>query len=450
MSRKTVQRLLQDGKVVWRGDVRTGSKARGIDLAELRKALSTPAAGGRITDRTKTRPFADTVQGSLEECARDLAKNEPSEKASAAGLPKRVLSVFAAAAENGADLDFLLFCIEQLKEGNQSFVLLVLGLKMPPHVCESLIEFAAVRLRELAGGREIDADKYSFIGWWRAFTKRCVQARVAAKPAIVTARADNGSRTTLELVPSWLEDAPRGVLPIEGGHHSVATVRWERGQKDVVNRTAAKVAARLGDSEASMQTARLAALLDLKDDEYLVYTKKWNWICDVADGNLLVQELSDRPLPGEQEEGVRRVYEVLKGVSESLGLSIREARSLLRAWRRLSPDASPRATQVFNDNVAVGQQCPFKVNSRTVVAKAFGVSRGTLAKWIRDSGMGSTTAGRKRKAANTEDLCSVGVGDSEEADDQDAPEGGQQNTITGPVDVVEIERMLYPEGRDDD
>ena len=427
----------------------------------MRKALSTPAAGGRITDRTKTRPFADTVQGSLEECARDLAENEPSEKASAAGLPKRVLAVFAAAAENGADLDFLLFCIERLKEGNQPFVFLVLGLKMPPHVCEPLIEFAAVRLRELAGGREIDADTYSFIGWWREFAKRCVQARVAAKPAIVTARAYNGSRTTLELVPSWLEDAPRGVLPIEGGHHSVATVRWERGQKDVVNRTAAKVAARLGDSEAkvaarldhseaSVQTARLAALLDLKDDEYLVVTKKWNWICDVADGNLLVQELSDRPLPGEQEEGVRRVYEVLKGVSESLGLSIREARSLLRAWRRLSPDASPRATQVFNDNVAVGQQCPFKVNPRTVVAKAFGVSRGTLAKWIRDSGMGSTTAGRKRKAANTEDLCSVGVGDSEEADDQDAPEGGQQNTITGPVDVVEIERMLYPEGRDDD
>lgn len=449
VSRKTVQRHMRDGMLAWHGKVRRGPEARGIDVAELRKALSAPAAGGRIAARTRAKPVVDTVRVFLEECARDLAAGKLLDEANSAVLPKRVLAVFAAAAGNGADLDFMLFCVERLKERNQFFVLLVLGISLPPHFCEPLVEYAATWLRNLAEDAEIDVGRFSFIGWWRELAKCCVRSRVEVEPAIVTARAGNGSRTTLELVPRWLKEAPTGLLPTVGGHHSVATVRWTDAQKGVVNRATEKVAARLGDSEGSVQTARLAALLNLKSESFLTDSQRWQWICNAADGIEMTGDRSGRLVSEEVEAAMRRDYELLKGASVDLGINILEARELLRAWSRLSADLSVRATLAYDDALAAGEESAVKLSKRTVVANVFGVSRITLAKWLKDGGMVSpknrSAAGKAQETGGLADA--DGDGDADGPEDADSAADGEDSG----AEVIfrpEIEDLMYPDGRE--
>jgi DNA-binding transcriptional MerR regulator len=446
IDRRTIQRYVKNGSV----DVVQKGRCHLVDVRKVRRALGGLLSDGRNAPRSAFKPLLDPTRSFLGECAAERISKGMLTEAEGEMLPRRVLSLYATAARNGADLDFLLYCIERLCDKDHVFVLMVLEYPVRKGFCDPLRVYAAGRLRALVAGHEVDPGSKGFIGWWRDLAVTCTEAKLDVETAIVLTTSSEGVVASLELVPRWLSDAPPGSLPCVGGHHSVAMVRWKALDKGAVNRAAQKVANKLGDSEAKEQASRLAALLGLKDEEYLFNTRKWNWICDVADGGLLTQELSGRMIPYEEEQGVRRVYEVLRAASESLGLSFHEARSLLRAWRRLSHDVSSRATRVYNDNVASRQQAPFKVNFITVVAKAFGVSRGTLAKWIRDGGNGSTTAGRKRKAAKTEDLCGTVVGESEDANDRDAPEGGQKNSNDRHSSVSEMDELLYPNGRDDD
>lgn len=448
MSRKTVQRYMRDGMLVWHGKVRRGPEARGIDEAELRKVLSAPAAGGRIAARTRARPVVEAVRVFLEECARGLVAGKLLDEADSAVLPKRVLAIFAAAAGNGADLDFLLYCVERLKEQNQPFVFLALGMRMPPNVCEPLVEYAAARLCSLAEDGELDAGSYSFIGWWRKLARCCIQAQVAVEPAIVTTRADNVSCTTLELVPRWLKDAPPGLLPLMGGHHSVAAVRWTGAQKDVVNRAAGKVAARLGDSEASVQAARLAALLNLKSEGFLTDSQRWQWICNAADGIEMTGDRSGRIVSEGVEAAMLRDCELLKRASAYLGINILEARELLRAWSRLSADLSVRATLAYDDALAAGEESAVKLSKQTAVANVFGVSRITLAKWLR----GGAVPTKNRRADGKARVAGGGLADGDGTGDADGPEDADgaadvEDSGEGGLVWQEIEDLMYPDGR---
>lgn len=446
LNRKTVQRYMDAGKVPWHGDVRRGRNAKGIDVEELKKALNAGLSDGRSTGRREFGSYLAKVQKLLESCIEPLVSSGRLSGAASETLAKRVLCIYLSAALNGADLDFLLCCIERLTMRDQAFVFALLGEEVNPLHCGELCIFMADRLKKLAESHSLDESKYSFVGWWRQLVEACFKAPLAVEVAIVTDRASGGA--TIELVPKWLNGAPSGALPMEGGHHSVATVRWAKGVRTRVDRVAKKVAKHLGDMEASEQLNRIGALLSLKDEFLVVCRGRWNWVLSAGVGHNILDD-KGLSLPDEDQDEARRVFDGLTDASRKLGLSLDDTRELLLTWRRLTSDVSNRASIQFDDSRPTDKEFVGVIVSRATIAKVFGVSRWTLAKWIRDAGRLINVRkppSRKKKQINT---CLPPDESSGEADGQACPDDG--DNPSGELDLEEdINDILHPNGIDAD
>ncbi|MEI7900790.1 MAG: hypothetical protein WCK89_11090 [bacterium] len=433
IDRKTVQRYLNSGSIRRHGDNGHGRNAKCVDMAELRAALAAPLADGRETDRRSLKPVVEQIRTFLKGVLGD-------EDA------KRLIGIYLAAAENGADLDFLLFCVERLREGNPLFVRMALGMRMPPLRCEPLHRYAAARLLRLAAGHLMDIGTYGFVGWWRAFSRACFKAPLEVDVAIV--HDNRTSKATLELVPKWLEKAPPGLLPMAGGHHSVASVRWGGEDRALVNHAATKASIRLGQTKATLQMKRLAALRSFKDETFLYSGNAWGWMLDIDAGRTLLNGESGLPISGRAQKALRNAHKSLKAASELLGLDPEETRVLLRAWKRLTADVLSRASFPYNDGIRSNTGGTGIRIFTTVVAEVMGVSRTTLAKWNRDAGGAMTAARRKTLGVRT-----VTPGRLTEDDDgadgkPEEPDGDRRDGRPGAED--DIYDLLHPNGPDAD
>ena len=376
VSRKTVQRHMRAGKVAWHGDVRHGPDARGIDVGELRKAMGEPAAG-RVRSRAGFRPVVEKLSGFLRERLGD-------------GDARRLLGIYIAAARNGADLDFLLYCIERLREGNEFFAGMALG-KEYLGLCEKLDVYAARRLRGLAGPGPENSG-FGIRGLLGALVRACFTATIDVCACIVEDR--RSGKASLELVPKWLEGAPCGCLPIVGGHHSVSAVK-RTADSDSVNRITEKVCRHLGSVDRKTAAGALRLLATFQNDEYLFSGRKWQLMTRLEHLYCENRKLFDRRLK-DTRDGVCTTYLMIRQSASCLGLSTGEFKLLAGAWRRLSADIQSLAGKPFNDAALPGKGFMGIRIYKTVVAEVFGVSRITLAKWLKDSGGALTASARKR------------------------------------------------------
>ncbi len=367
IDRKTVQRYIEDGRVKIHGGARRGRYAGGLDLEEVRRVYSSPLRDGREASRAGFRSATSKVREFLDECGEDAAD----------GVVRKLVT----AVVGGADLDFLLFCVDRLNTRDFLFVDLVLGREVPHSFCEPLNVFAVRHLEEILGDREpAGKSEIKFGVMWKAFARECFFANIEAEVAIVH---DHRSGTaTLELVPRWLNKAPRGSLPVVGGHHSVAVVRRTRDAARI-SKAVTKASNVLGAKEAGEIIARIGAMRSLQDETVLGRSTIWHAMLRVGaraeNGGITRRFLS------EEDRELYDLYTSFRAAAEALGLSLEELRVLVRAWKRLAGDVHSRVSFSFDDQ----KECDPKGSGiricRTVVAQIFGVSRITMAKWLREA-----------------------------------------------------------------
>jgi excisionase family DNA binding protein len=409
VSRKTIQRWLANGQLQWHGTIRRGQHAKGIDLNEARAIQRTQV---NRTDRAKSKPVWLQVKDFLTDIDRLPAPVvEPPRIGVRTGnvrvgavsavvsepycSPEQVIAIYSAAVANGADVDFMLYCVYLLREGNGLFVHMLLGHELNPLLTDPLIPYAAKQMRArvpwLSGVVGNDGSSTAklnsrlratdFRKLWLNLMKTCHQAPIFVEPAVVFCR--NTKKASVELVPSWLNEAPRGVLPIVGGRRSVVRVRRSRSRAKL-DSIATRIANKLeGDNDGDKQV-RLRVLLDYSSDPLLA-DSRWK---------RRVREFAARqPFLGEDQLPLarnlqREIHSVLHGIltaAEYFDLTMDEARTFLLEWQRLKADISERRNMSYNDAIeSFGLSSSVQV-MRSVLADVFGVSRQSLAKAVPSS-----------------------------------------------------------------
>lgn len=366
IDRKTVQRYISNGRVKIQGGARRGRYAGGLDLGDVRRALSLPLRDGRDVSRAGFRSATEKVRKFLDECGRDAAVD----------VARKLL----AAAVKGADLDFLLFCVDRLNTRDALFVDMVTRREVPRILRTPLNEFAVRHLDDILGGEEPCIGAIEFGALWKAFARACFITNIEAEVAIV--HNSGSGKATLELVPRWLDGAPEGSLPVVGGHHSVATVRKTRDTARI-NRAATKASNALGAKKAEEIIARIGAMKGLQDESVLGCSDAWHAMLEVAD-RAANGGVGGRGLCGGDRE-LNGLYTSFIAAAGELGLSLEELRVLVRAWKRLAGDVHSRVSFPFDDRRANDTDGSGIRICRTVVARIFGVSRVTMAEWMRDA-----------------------------------------------------------------
>jgi excisionase family DNA binding protein len=312
IDRRTIQRAVEDGRLTKHGARAVGPRAAQFDLEEVRRVcvIQASAHGVRRSDMV---PAWKQVERFLRESGFD---------------PLDVVGLFLRACLSGADIDFLLYCIERLREGDAVFVSLSKGRTVPPSWTDPLRRYAAKRLRDLAKNqRDTRLPSVGFEKHWKALTHACALAPVDAKPAIVCDR--ERALADVLLVPQWLLGAPAGLVPVAGGKHSVAHPARipERASVRAVASKLMRGIEGLGGN----------AVLD-------------GFICQtLADDSLLY--VPDYRDPG-ADRTILAAQRALQAGCERVGLSSQEAKVLIRAWRVASGDVLDRSHQAYVESGA--------------------------------------------------------------------------------------------------
>ncbi len=359
IARKTLSRYIKNGLLKWHGENRLGSAAKGIRLSEARKVLASKPPDGRNVSRANMKPVVRRIYD-------ELSVKLPGSP-DLPFTPEEVVKTYVLAALYGElDVDFLLYCIERLHEGNQIFAAIAVGCEVPPLLCIGLLRWAAERLHKQSEDSrrrtQSDSHRRSFDGvdqtfdlWWRFLAAACLKAPAYIETAVVV-----GCKTktaTIELVPKWFRDVPKAmmvgeVLPVVGGHHSVVTLRRTKNT-DRVNAIATRLAARAGFFENSVAPQERQVLLL---DCLLKYQGE-----DVGHPDM-------KASPG------------FIAAAENAGISVDEAQLLLQEWSRISGDIAARGHTSFNDSVGRSSEAHAGFRLRTtVLSQILGVSRQTAA-----------------------------------------------------------------------
>jgi hypothetical protein len=359
---------MDKGLLLWHGGPKMGRSAKGIDYQEVLRVLNKPAGKGGIT-RTRCRPVWRQV--------REFLYSFPAEFKHS---PDDVLQCYLDAAAADADIDFLLYCIERLLGGDQFFVFMLMGEYVNSLMCDPLCQYAAKRLRELAArGHQSKTPRTSFHRTWYALGRLCLKASVSVDVDVVF---DRTSRTaSLKLGPYWLRDAPTGVTPVEGGHHSVITVR--RSDDDqAVDRIATKIALKLEDSTDPDRWDRYQAFLACQTEEML-RNRLWSQRVDEYLGKRAFINKAGIAVSGSDASRIRGSLESISTAAGYFGLTLDEARTFLLAWSRLKADVITRSSYSYSDLLQAPDSPASRIITDCVLGKVFGVDRHTIAKWIK-------------------------------------------------------------------
>ena len=408
---KTIQRAISQGTLRWQGTLPRVRGARGIDLAEAGAALY-----GQQQDGVKLNRESPVV-AKVERFIRGIRKSPGKGKHYS---PQEVMGVYLAAAHGGADIDFLSYCIQKLREEDEIFVRMAMGEKIKD-AGDNLRRYAA---KKLAGYKMPVVLKrltnVPFINLWTKLVAACRQADVALEPVILF--NETTDKASLQLAPRWLSLAPHGLLPEVGGVVSaVKAPRLERSQ--LVCSAALKISKEIHAALHRRGAIKRAAktyetlLLSAGDKDNQVI-----WV-----GKLMARHAK------QLAEERRNRKATLAMLYDEFNLTRAEGDAFMRAVGRMSPDVLDKKKKLYNDKLdytgrgktAGGDEEDIDGNARedevgqnkdgdargapdgdevvgwkirfSTLANVFGVTRQTATKWIKAGwSAGPTSRGRNR------------------------------------------------------
>ena len=376
IGRSTLHRWVKEGLVPRHGQATKGRSSACIDLDDVRKHT---IKAGEPAKKAVWRQVRDFLQA--------MGYN-----------PSEVVLLYISAVFGEADLDFMLYCVERLREEDDVFVRQAMGLPVAAGMSDELRSYAAQRLRNYATGAfadppEVDID---FKQLWFTLGRLCRECPVEVVPLIV--RANDKGEATLELVPSWLTDAPSGLLPMIGGHHSVIRPCFLKN-RERINRIATKISNKLSTAENNGTVATvgrtLQVLLAHRDDRLLVHPAAASIIRDVDHGREPVNPDTQLPFHKNSRDRFVAFWQNVSEAASSLGINTSEARAFLIAWRKIAGESALTHAKQYRDTVAAQNSRPIGSRIRhTVLGDVFGVDRRTAANWIR-SGSGQSMTRRE-------------------------------------------------------
>lgn len=369
-SPKTIQRNLARGALRWQGAKPPARGVRGIQLAEAQAAL---IDGNSTGYRRRNAPAIGRVERFLR-----AIKN-----GNGAYEPKKVLGVYLSAAVHGVDVDFLLYCIQRLREEDEAFVRMLMGEK-PLVGADPLRIYAARKLVRL--GREDYSFKFhnaNFAMLWRALAKTWSQAEVDVEPVVVYDTALD--RASMALVPRWVDGAPSGTLQDLGGRISI--IRRPRIEQSPLAHSAALKISRALFAEQTMKGKtgtlglKYGGLLSLAGDKDNI-SFRMDKLLSMRVGDLTARQ--------------RGKISILEMFYKDFKLTAQEGQAFIRAFARISPSALGKQTFQYNDALRyrTGEVRKGHKIGCLAVAKAFGVTRQTAAAWLKAK---SPAGARKRR-----------------------------------------------------
>ena len=416
VSRKTVQRWLSSGQLQHHGANQRGRHSKTIDLEEA-KAVNQTLVGG--ADRADYKPVVSQLRAFLSNL--DGTGKQPR------FTPEEVICVYLAAIEGGADIDFMLYCVDRLRDGDGIFIHMVMGDPVLPLLRDPLRSFASERLRKFATAQKVpESGLPDFETLWKRLIDFCLNTQIEVEVAIVF---DQDTKVaSLELVPKWLSEAPPGLLPVVGGHHSVIGMRAVKDQ-DKIASAATKIGNSLLTCVATEKNPRLQALLTYRNEDVLI-DRYWEQIVEVCDkdSDYVLSDKSDLPVLDIGLKGKRdsdcNVWRGIGFVAGSLGLNKVEARTFLLAWNRMTADAGTANNIQYRDDLwqnadpdetessdlPAGStvRAPMKASKSRLpegpyiqleaLSKVFGVSRQTIHKTVRPRSTSVSQIGAEGKS----------------------------------------------------
>lgn len=375
-SSKSIQRYLLRGELHWHADRKPARGVRGIVLAEAASAQFGTGRDG-VTRHSKT-PAVAKVERFLE----GISKGMGTRKNCSA---RDILAIYLSAAISGADIDFLAYCIQKLVEGDEVFVHELIGAKQTS-TGDPLRRYAARKLAKYRGkvssGRTSTA---TFGDLWRGLAIAWSRANPDVEPVIFYNSGENSAM--LGLAPRWIYQAPAGLLPELGGKVSVVRVAWIENSA-IVCSAARKI--------SQVLNASLSAK-DKKQEATAAYVAIRYSATDTDNQRIRIGAIlrsSAKDLADER----RARNNILKALYDKFALSRSEGRALLRAIKRMSQDVLLKKTSPLNDNSDYASSSTIEGPKipTTTVAKVFGVSRQTVAKWKEARKQACVARGRDR------------------------------------------------------
>lgn len=435
-SAKTLQRYIASHKLKWHANKRPARGVKGIELSEaaalqlgagkdghtrhgktpaiakLKKYFRLGQPIGR-TKQAKPSKFAPCPEGKAGIKATPLRKDHYA--------PSQVVEILLNALANDEDIDFMAYCIQKFAEGNEPFIRAALG-ENTHGFLDPVAAYAANRLRTSAvegqkkmGDYDDAADvtasepedaffadrdeqtkphrrqisKYrnrssDLDTQWKALAFAWSCANIAVEPAVIYDRGEDTA--ALALAPEWTRLAPGGgLLPELGGKFSVAKlprIKNSGALRRGVLKVARALDKQLGTEQNQSETVAAYNILRLAE----------------FDGQTEHEDAVGHNGTAKPKSAQTDTNGVAAMLYARFGLTQSEGRAFVRAMGQLTPDALARPSTEFNESLAydvrntAGMKIPL-----TTLAKVFGISRQTAAKWMAENRRGRAGGGRRNR-----------------------------------------------------
>jgi predicted DNA-binding protein (UPF0251 family) len=417
INRRTIQRAVAKGAVKKHGEL--------VNLAEVTRYTQSPTASG------VRREESVSVQLRIEQFLNERGFD-----------PREVMRLYLRARHGGADIDFLAFCIEQLRDQNEFFIALAMGVAVDDARLEKLLAYAAQRLVAFANeAGALPFPDLPFGRLWEGLAASCLEARIDVEPAIAYYEQKKTKKMKAELVlaPRWCRPpvaelsyrkdpetgkqeaavvisetgAPSGALPLGGGYRSVIrTPRIEHEPE--VNKALAKVEARIQETMGKGSTPLVEG---------------------VGAHGFLLASLADYQL---LRLPPARARKEMATVLSLFDLTPEEMEVLIRAWRVFCGDTLSKATVLYDEGRGefVERSAGERVETREEEGGDRRVDDGARRELFDSSGSTEAADGKpdsEGRETEADDELGEDADSDETGEDVETPDTSSGDTSTAPI-----------------